>query len=289
MGTSSSYGGPVGKHPLLPPWADEPVDTPVDQNGDDVLQPFLEELPSDATQQAHPLTNISVLDDLIPWSNPKSALTRRARGNANVSWGTITRRYVQASGGPRRAAASSRAGRTATSRLGGFLANGLRNGFVEAARRLGVQNLIGRDAQYVLAAFIDLIAPDGALREEAIARKAVIETMAEWFERYEVDAAGIEVLDRMTPDGMRDLIVLSVTNYVNARFQQELLSRIELGTLSEHDANVLADEAKEFIASVVNIDVGSVDLVALNWDGPEGHQFIDGVYTAAYGLLAEAA
>lgn len=289
MGTSSSYGGPVGKHPLLPPWADEPAEGPLDQAGDDGPQPFPEELPSDVPLPDRPPANLPVPDDLIPWSNPKSALTRRARGNSNVSWGTVTRRYVQASGGPKRAAASARAGRTTTSRLGGFLANGLRNGFVEAARRLGVQNLIGRDAQFVLAAFIDLIAPDGSLREEAIARKAVIETMAEWFERYEVDANGIEVLDRMTPDGMRDLIVLSVTNYVNARFQQELLSRIELGTLSERDANVLADEAKGFIASVVNIDVGSVDLVAFNWDGPEGQQFIDGVYTAAYGLLAEAA
>lgn len=289
MGTSSSYGGPVGKHPLLPPWADELAEGPIDQAGDDGPQPFPEELPSDGPLPDRPPASLPVPDDLIPWSNPKSALTRRARGNSNVSWGTVTRRYVQASGGPKRAAASARAGGAATSRLGGFLANGLRNGFVEAARRLGVQNLIGRDAQFVLAAFIDLIAPDGSLREEAIARKAVIETMAEWFERYEVDANGIEVLDRMTPDGMRDLIVLSVTNYVNARFQQELLSRIELGTLSERDANVLADEAKGFIASVVNIDVGSVDLVALNWEGPEGQQFIDGVYTAAYGLLAEAA
>lgn len=288
MGTSSSYSGPVGKQPLLPPWADGPTDDEIDQAADVVPQALLDNLPNDPSSPDSSPVLPPFSDDLLPWSSPKSALSRRARGNTNVSWGAIAARYVQASGGSRRAAASALAGRATTSRLGGFLASGLRNGFAEAARQLGVQNLIGRDAQYVLATFIDLIAPDGALREEAIARKAAIETMTEWFERYEVDANGVEILDQMTPEGMRDLIVLSVVNYVNARFQQELLSRIELGALSEHDANVLADEAKGFIASIVSIDFGSVDLIALDWNGPEGRQLINGVFVAAYELLGDA-
>jgi hypothetical protein len=143
------------------------------------------------------------------------------------------------------------------------------------------------DAQSLLAAFIDLLAPAGALLEEAIARKALIETMSELFERYDVDTDGPAALDRMDENGMREIIVLSITNYVNERFQQELVNCVERGSVSEREANELIDEAKEYIAGVVEIDLEGVDLVAFDWEGDEGRRFVEDIYQTAYSLLGE--
>jgi hypothetical protein len=172
--------------------------------------------------------------------------------------------------------------------LGRFLAAGLRNGFAQVAQQLGLQNFVGRDAQFVLAAFIDLLAPAGAMREEAIARQAMIDTLSDWFDQLDVIARGFDALDALTPETMADLIILSVANYVNVRFQQELVSRIERGTLPEREANQLAAEAKEFIAEIIQIDFRGVDLVQVDWQGAEGRDLIAGIYETAYSLLGDA-
>ncbi len=293
MGTSSSYPGPTGRNPLLPPWADEPLPVPEDQLLDegDEEQPTDTEEPADNadSENGNVQDEPVAIETLVSWRAPKTTMTQWVRGSAPVSLGSVARSYVRASGGPRGAAAASRQGRATTARIGGFLADGLRNGFAQAARNLGLQNFVGRDAQFVLASFIDLLAPDGALREDAAARKAVIETMSELFERFDVEMQGLDALDSLDPAGMLELVQISVTNYVNERFQQELVFRIEQGAISEGEANDLSAEVKGFIASVVRIDLGVIDPMALDWQGPEGTAFVERVYRAAYSLFGEAA
>ena len=257
MGTSASYPGPTGRNPLLPPWADEQPLPPSDETPDESN----EELPAndadadDEPQDVAPQDENTLPEPLVSWRAPKSTMTRWVRGSGPASLGSVARSYVAASGGPRGASAASRQGRSATARIGGFLADGLRNGFAQAARNLGLQNFVGRDAQFVLASFIDLLAPVGALREDAAARKAVIETMSELFARFDVETNGLDALNSLDSAGMLELVHVSVTNYVNERFQQELIFRIEQGAISEADANDLSAEVKGFVASVVRIDL----------------------------------
>ena len=295
MGTSSSYRGPTGRNPLLPPWADGPPLVPGDQQPDEGNG----ELPTDADggsaaddtgpQDGEAQGEPAAFEPLVSWRAPKATMTQWVRGSAPVPLGSVARSYVRASGGPRGAAAASRHGRATTARIGGFLADGLRNGFAQAARNLGLQNFVGRDAQFVLASFIELLAPDGALREDAAARKAVIETMSELFRRFDVETNGLGALDSLDPAGMLELVQLSVTNYVNERFQQELVFRIEQGAVSEREANVLSGEVKGFIAGVVRIDLGRIDPMTFDWQGRQGAAFVERIYREAYSLLGEAA
>ncbi len=276
MGTSSSYSGPTGTTPLLPPWAEDPVaPRPLDGEGSSTAEP-------EPQGMDIPLPHIS-------WRVPKAALSRLASGVA-IGLGAATlaslgRSYVQASGGARAAADSARAGRASSARLGGFLADGVRNGFQEAARNVGLEPFLGRDAQYVLAAFIDMIAPNGALREEAIARAAMIETCTTIFDQYDVADGGIDALDAMDADGVQAIVALSITNYVNVRLQEELVNRIERGALNEEDANALMIEIKDFIASVVRLDLREIDVLALDWDGPEGYRVVERIYETGYEML----
>lgn len=283
MGTSSSYGGPTGRNPLLPPWADGGTGGP---NGVSPLP-----LPTGDKPPLYngvPAPTIPVVPvPTVSWSGPKGIVSRLANGNTSSSFQSASRSYVRAHGGSRVAARSASSGRMTTRSLGGFLSGVVRTGVAEAARVLGLRDLMGLDAPALLTAFIDLLAPVGALLEEAIARKALIETMSELFERYDVEAEGPGALDRIDHDGVREIIVLSITNYVNERFQQELVNCVERGSISERQANELIDEAKQFIFGVIEIDLEGVDLIAFDWRGEEGRRFVDGVYETAYSLLGD--
>jgi hypothetical protein len=215
----------------------------------------------------------------------QGALSRLANRTPSASFGSTFRSYVRARGGAGTAARSASSGRASTARLGAFLAGVAQRGVVETARAVGLGDLVGRDAGFVLAESIDLLAPPGALLEDAIARKAMIETMTELFERYEVFEGGIEALDSLDALGMADLIGLSVTNYINERFQQELVNCVERGSVSEREANDLLREAKDFIAGMVRIEFEGVDLLAIEWDGTEGKGHIERVFRDAYSLL----
>lgn len=287
MGTSNSYPGPPGTTPLLPPWADEPPPVPEDlqPDGDDNENaPDTDESPDGNTQDG-----LDSLEPLVSWRGPKTLMTRWARGDDSISLGSVARSYVGASGGSRGATASSVSGRATTARIGGFLADGLRNGFAQAAQNLGLGNLVGRDAQFVLASFIDLLVPAGALLEAAAARKAGIETMSELFRRFDVETNGLDALDALDSAGMLEVVQLSVTNFVNERFQQELVSRIERGAISEQRANTLSSEVKGFIAGIVKLDLRGVNPVGFDWRGTPGASFVARIYLAAYSLLGDSA
>lgn len=293
MGTSSSYAGPTGKSPLLPPWAPEPPspEPPPDDTG---ALPFpADDAGATGLVVTSPLSSAvlrlpALSLPTVSWQLPKAALSRIARAAAGASLATVARGYVRAHGTPRTAAAAALQGRATTARLGGFLASGVNNGFAQAAVEIGLQPYLGQDAEYVLAGFIDLLAPDGALLEDAAARAALIETSVELFERYAVADGGIAALDAMDVDGMCEMVSLSVTNYVNARLQEELIVRVERGTLPEAEANALMDQLKEFIASVVAFDLRDKDVLAMDWEGTDGQAFVDSLFEAGYELLGGA-
>ncbi len=300
MGTSSSYPGPKGRTPLLPPWADEE-----DANGD--VDPTTGEDAPAEDDGAEPGTDgdpetegagaATVQANRPPprmtWQAPKQALGRLAgstgAGAGGAAFRRVGRAYVGASGGSRTAAQSARAGRAVTRRLGGFLADGARNGFRAAAERLGVNHLVGMDAQSALVAFVDLLAPDGAQLEEAVARAALIETLSEVFDGYGVDAEGLDALDRLGPADLEAIITRSVVNYVNGRIQHELVNRLERETIPEADANRLLAEMKDFIGGLARLDFAGVDLVALDWQGADGRRLVGRLFASAYALLGEEA
>lgn len=273
MGTSTPYPGPTGPIPLLPPWVDDadPDDGSPGEDGEDNEGP---DGPQPTPTQPQ-----------VTWSAPKSGMTRWARGAGSRTLRPVARDFVAASGGSGTAARAASAGRASTGRLGRFLASGSRGGFAAAAALLGLGDLIGRDAQFVLAAIVDAIAPVGALREDAIARVAMIETLADLFERCDVEAGGIAALDALDADGVGQVIMLSIVNYVYTGFQQVLVSRVERNATSEQEANDLMAQAKEFFASVLRLDLAGIDVIAVDWQGPEGQRIVTRLYEAAYALL----
>ncbi len=199
----------------------------------------------------------------------------------------LGRSYVRASGGARTAASAAISGRAATARLGGVFAAGIRDGFAVIAERFDLQILVGQDAETILVEFIELLAPDGASVEEAAARRAIIETLDEVFLAFGVETDGLAALDRLDAEAVVGIIMLSVVNYVNARLQFELVNQLEAGRIPEADANRLMGEIRGFIRETVRYDFADVDVVAVDWEGPEGQQLVARLYEAGYALLGD--
>lgn len=273
MGTSSSSPGPKRPPNLLPPWGENPLPP-------NPLPPDQEPQPDEGDQQ--PMDHVSPAFP-TPWSVPKGAMTRFAHGSGSL--GSVGRSYVNANSGAKHLATSARAGRQTTGTLAGFMANGIRNGFAEVAREIGLTNLVGRDVEYVLASFVNLLAPSGATVEQAIARDALNDTLWEVFEKYGVNTEGISALDNLERNDLVDVVGLYVSNYVNERLQQELFYRVERGTMDETEANNCAKQIKDFVFEVVRLDFQDIDPVSFDWQGTDGKNLIEQKYQNAYELL----
>jgi hypothetical protein len=288
MGTSSSWGGPTGDNPLLPPWADdllpddygEPLGDADEPAGDGDDHQQEDGHPGESPRPAMPPP-----ESAVSWGTVKGAMSRFARGTSSKGLAPVFRRYVGARHGPRTASHTAFSGRRVTQGFGGFLADIVRDGFAAAARAIGLGDLLGRDAEFVLATFVDLLAPDGALLEDAAARKALIETTFDLFERFNVEEEGMTALDGLDADGMREIVCMFVTNYVYERFLMELANCIERGSHSEQEANQLTEQGKDFVEGEVRCELGEVDLLTLDWRGKEGQRFVRSIYERAYSLL----
>lgn len=285
MGTSSSSFGPKGKQPnLLPPWVTEgpmsstiPVSTPSDNNEGNQ--------PED--QQQNQIPQESVCPPSVSWNLPKASLTSFAKHGGSGRLKKTARNYVKAKGGANTAAITGRSGRKTTARLANFISTGIREGFTEAAKKLGIQDITSRNVHSVLADFIDKIAPIGATVENSIARKALIATITEVFEDMEIEKKGMGVLDQIKKEDMQKIIISSIANYINERFQQELINRLERSKIDVDYANQLSTQIRDYIIELIKLDIDVNNIDDFDWESPNGTKRVQDYYNKAYRLLGE--
>ena len=285
MGTSTSYGGPTGENPLLPPWAPPP---PEDDNREgeappptspDTIQPEQErpESPEQEGLQPQPAKP-------IPWAIPKRSLSLFASSKNQSNLRSAIRGYVRAQGGSRRAAHAARAGRTSAQRLGGFLSSIVNEGIDTAARSLGLQEFIGQDANVLLATFVDQIAPDGALLEEAAAREATIQTLDELFQEYVVGEDGLDGLNALDSDGVQYTLERYLSNYIYTRLIQVISQGVE--SRGTDELIRVENEVKDYVFSTVHLDIiNKTDVLSVDWNGQEGHDFVERIYQEGHELI----
>jgi hypothetical protein len=211
-----------------------------------------------------------------------SAAARAGGGRGRIR--RAGRRYVRAKGGARRAAASASSGQASTGRLGGFLGNAVRTGFAEAARSLGVE-ILGRSVESVLAAILNAVAPSGTTDDDATARRATNETLTELFQRYGAIDGGLDRLDAMDADTVRDAIQSSVSSYVYQRWLLDLSKSIEDRSISAEHAIRLERDVKVYVRDLVELELADRDVLNMDWQGEEGRTLIRAAYEQAYTLL----
>jgi hypothetical protein len=266
MGTSSSYGGPGKGGGLLPPWA-EPVP------GEGKID--AEAVPEDAS-----------------WPAAKAQMTqfgasegiKTDRGRAHLS--AAGRHFVRSQGGARSAARGSRSGRASAQRLAGFLSALSTLDLRQAASRFDLQAYVGSKASDLLAALVDRLAPTGAQLEDAAARSAMVATLSELFRERGAEENGLEALQSMSADDVREVVLAYVVRYLDERIAQVLAKGLE----DRPADDVLAREKDihRFIEMTVRLDMSDMDVLATDWSGIGAVQTIERIFQDAYDLIENA-
>jgi hypothetical protein len=220
MGTSGSTRGPGSNSALVPTFLNEPSIGPL-PGGVDVVP--ADSAPSDGDDgqpvPADAPPRSAILAPPVPpsFGNARGNFTSFASsgGGDRRALRRAVRDYVRSgargSTNAVRRMGSSRA--TASGALGVF--RGFqRDGVADTLVRLNLGNLVGRSTREVFIGLTDVICRDGGPIDEAIARDAWLETCAD-LERF-----GIQDLDALTSDQVREVFLTFVTHAVETKLFQ---------------------------------------------------------------------
>ena len=106
--------------------------------------------------------------------------------------------------------------RAAAGRALGVFRGLQREGVQETLLRLNLQNLSGRSVQDIFIGLSEVVCGDGGSIDEAIARDAWLETIAE------LDQYGIDNLDALTDEQVREFYLTFVAHSIEGRLYQEI-------------------------------------------------------------------
>jgi hypothetical protein len=106
--------------------------------------------------------------------------------------------------------------RTAASNALGVFRGFQHDGVQETLRRLNLERLSGRSVQDVFIGLAKVICRDGGPVDEAIARDAWLETIAI------LDQFGIDALDTLSIDQIKEVFLSFIAHTVEARLYQEI-------------------------------------------------------------------
>lgn len=294
MGTSSSYGGPGDRTPLLPAWAlppsggAAPVPPAPPPQEPPAAQPLPTAPPTGEPQNPQPTPTLTPLAAPSPtgtWTNARRSFTSAVTSGTRASFRRAARDYVRAARGSGRASSSAGGGKRATAALGGFLSTAAGQGLGTALASVGLAAVVGRDVNEVLAAITNSLAPDGASKEEVAARQAIAETLERLYERFLNEGRDLTALETMAPADIAGAIAACVEAYVYNRWLGDLGLRIEQRTVTASEAVRLEREMREFIHVTVTVDMSRVDVMTLDWRGDSGRQFVENIYRDAYSLF----
>ena len=219
MGTSSPSSGSGSGTPLVPSWLDEPGTGPLP--GDDGQAP-----PGDGTGDGNQDGQDDGAKPPIPAPAPgerfRSARTNFSRfagsgGSDRSALRRAVRDYVRSgTGGSANAVRRMAPSRAAAGRALGVFRGLQRVGMQKTLRRLNLQNLSGGNVQDIFTGLTEVVCQDGGSIDEAIARDAWLETIAE------LDQFGIDNLDLVTDEQVRELFLTFTAHSIEARLFQEI-------------------------------------------------------------------
>jgi hypothetical protein len=270
MGTSSSYGGPKGKNPLLPD----------DFNDDESTSPDNQDNSQDQSPESIDQTPTEL------WKNAKTQISKLIGGSVKNTGSTLSA-YVKAHGGARQASASAKAGKTTTVKLGGFLSSMSSQGFNNTLTEYGI-DFEGRSAEEVLSDLINKIAPSPNTKEDAVARNALLDAMEILYEEIAESDNDLNVLDNMDKDKFNDVMNTYISSYIFQRFLSELESRFEEHATNTGSALNIENNIKEYISGVVDNKLKDQNLSRLDYSADTVNRIISEIYTNCYDVIEGA-
>lgn len=289
MGTSKSSDGPTGSNPLLPPWAPDLDPEPEPDNAEEGDPDEGGDGEDDATSPDAPPPRFT---DPPAWrglfgQTKRLASSGATGGSARTHARSIARKYVSTRGGARQAAQGSVAGRSTGPRIGRFLSDVAQYGVDQALRNLRLDDYIGGSADDLLTGLAERLLPPPNSPDEAAANKAGLEAFYDLLQQYDALDGGLDALDALDADGIQHALEHFIARYIAADLLSRLSQRVEDGSSTFERCDEILGEIRSVIIETVRLDLKGRDVLAIDWNGPEGRQFIDRQLLNAYSLLEE--
>jgi len=225
------------------------------------------------------------------WKRVKTTLSlyTRQEGTGAISTSNVYRAYVGALGGTKGFAFSSKSGIQTAQQLANFLRDISTLGFTEALKKAELADLIGKSVSEVLAGVIDKLAGPGKLLDRAIARSALLEILAELFEKESDEYSDLEndLTTSIDAEKLVELMQLFIAEYIYQRLLNDLADRIENKAVDSSEVRNREKELKEFIIRIVKFDLSKKDPLGIDWSGKEGKGLIEKSIEASLGQLEE--
>jgi len=260
MGTSSGYGGPKGKNPLLP-----------DDFGDN----------QDSTKQK--LKNDDGNAKGAAWKNAKTQASKLVQ-NRGRSLRSAISSHVRASGGASKAASSARSGKATTVRLGGFLGSVSAQGIRSTLKQYKIE-YEGRSTEEVLSDLINKIAPDPNTKEDSIARNAVLDTIEELYEKISENGDDLEIFDNLNEETFNEVMQTYISSYIFQRFLNDLEIRFEMFSKGTESTLELEEEIKEYISGSVEEKLMDKNFAEMDFSSNAIMKTINKLYNDCYEVI----
>ena len=223
MGTSSSSSGSGSDTPLVPSWLDKLGTAPLP--GDDEQMPQSDKT-SDSSQEVQQDGQDGEPKSPLPKPAPPGRF-QSARANFSrfaSSSGTdqhalrrAVRDYVRTGTGGSKNAVRRMALSSATAgAVLGALRGLQRDGMQETLHRLNLQNFSGSSVQDIFTGLTEVVCQDGGTIDEATARNAWLETIAE------LDQLGIDNPDSLTEDQVKEIFLNFIAHSIEVHLYQEI-------------------------------------------------------------------
>ena len=219
MGTSGPTSGSGSQTPLVPSWlgGDDYGALPCGDDSDGQTDADQAQQGADSVRPDRP-----PLPPIAPPERFRGARTNFSRfASSGGSDGKALRRAVRdyvrsGTGSSQNAARRMGSSRSAASNALGVFRGIQRDGLGETLRRLNLEALTGRGVDDVFIGLTEIICEDGGSIDEATARHAWLETVAD------IDSFDIEDLDALTADQIGEVFLTFIAHSIETRLYQEI-------------------------------------------------------------------
>ena len=258
MGTSTPFGGPGNKSPLIPSWLE----------GDDSIAPA-DKPPIPAAGEDRRL------------SVARGNMTRFAGsgGSDRASLGRALSDYVRKSGSARQAAQRMGASRTTGVNLIGFLNSLGAQGLDATLQEFNLSAMAGAPAVNVFLALTEHICPNSGSVDDGIAREAYLETIAE------LASEGLTDLSSFNADQLDVVFELFATHAIEARICNDIGTKLITKALSANNALDVEKQLRDFIRGAVADALTRARAYSPVVTQGQVQAFVDEVYESAFSIL----
>jgi len=275
MGTSSSYGGPKGKNPLLP--SDFDANNSDSNNTED-------NSPNKDNPNDNPDLSKSNINSTQLWGNVKKQFSSLAKRPSNSKLKSALSSYVKANGGSSKTAIGSNSGRITTRNVGQFFSSVNSSGIYKTFEKYHI-SYTGKNIEDILGDVINALAPIPNTKEDSIAKNALLDTLESVYKEIIESGEDIESMDNLDSESFNDLMQTYITSYIYQKVLNDLESRFEEYSKSVGSTLKLEEDIKEYINGVVVNVTQDTNFESMDFSSNQTESIISDIYKDCFEVI----